>query len=108
MEKRAAREVAEYNKNNCPMPVMEGVVNDSMTFDEATRTIHYYYTLSGILDTTALDTKNIRHDVIESVKNNTGLKKYKENKFNFAYTYFSTKNKGKVLLDVKVTPEQYK
>ncbi len=89
------------------MQVMEGVVNDSMTFEKDTRTIHYYYTLSGMLDTTAVDTKKVRTDMIESVKNDTGLKKYKENGFNFAYTYFSTKNKGKVLMDVVVTPKEY-
>ncbi len=89
------------------MQVMEGVVNDSLKYEKGTRTIHYYYTLSGMLDTTALDTKTIRHDVIESVKNNTGYKKYKENKFNFAFTYFSAKNKGVTLLDIVVTPEQY-
>ncbi len=107
MGKRAAREVAEYNKKYCPMQVMEGVINDSMTYDKTTLTVHYYYTLQGKLDTTALDTKKIRQDMIESVKNDTGLKKYKENKFNFAYTYFSTKNKGKILLEIVVTPKEY-
>ncbi|MCD8290859.1 MAG: hypothetical protein LUC91_05080 [Prevotella sp.] len=107
MEKRAEREAADITKKNCPIQVMEGVVNDSIKYEKATRTIHYYYTLSGMLDTTAVDTKTVRTDMIETLKNNTGLKKYKDNGFNFAYTYFSTKNRGKVLIEVVVTPKNY-
>ena len=90
------------------MPVSEYIVNDSMTFDKNTRTIHYYYTIKGAADTTAIDNSNARAELLKGVKDATSIRAYKENEFNFAYTYYSQKNKGKVLLDIRITPKDYK
>ena len=90
LEDKAEREAKEYTRKNCPMKVAEGVVNDSMTFDRSTRTIHYYYSLTGDID-----------------KEATNIRKYKENGFSFSYTYHSTKNKGKVLYSHTITPKDY-
>lgn len=108
LEERAERETKEFTKKNCPMNVSENIVNDSMTFEKATRTIHYYYSLNGRADTTAVDMKKAKEELIKGVKDATSIRKYKENDFNFAYTYYSTKNKGQVLIKVIVTPEDYK
>lgn len=108
LEEKAAREAKEFTRRNCPMPVSEYIVNDSMTFDENTRTIHYYYTIKGAADTTAIDNGNARAELLKGVKDATSIRAYKENGFNFAYTYYSQKNKGKVLLDVRITPKDYK
>lgn len=108
LEERAAREAAEFTRKNCPAAVSEYIVNDSMTYDKDTRTIHYYYTIKGKADTTAIDWSQARPELIKGVKTATNLRIYKDNDFNFAYTYYSSKNKGKTLIDVRITPKDYK
>lgn len=107
LEDRAERETREFTKKNCPLRVADGIMNDSITFDKNTRTIHYFYTISGPSDTDAIDSNEAESKLIKGVKDATSIKKYKENDFNFAYTYYSTKQKGKKLIDITVTPELY-
>lgn len=107
LEDRAAREAKEYTRKNCPVAISEYIVNDSMAYDKDTRTIHYYYTIKGKADTTAIDWRQARPELIKGVKSATNLRIYKENNFNFAYTYYSEKNKGKTLIDVRITPKDY-
>lgn len=107
LEERAAREAKEFTTKNCPMKVSEYIINDSMTYEKDTRTIHYYYSMHGAADTMTLDKKKAQAELIKGVKDATGIRKYKENGFNFAYTYLSTKNKGKIILNVIVTPKEY-
>jgi len=107
LEQRAEREAKEFTRKNCPMQISEYITNDSMTFDKATRTIHYYYSMKGAADTTAIDKKAAEDELVKALKNTTSVRAYKKEKFNFAYTYYSTKNKGQVLIDVKITPKKY-
>lgn len=108
LEERAERETKDFTRRNCPIQVSEEVINDSMSYDRTTRTIHYYYSLSGKADTTGIDKKKARESLLQGIKNATNIKKYKENNFNFAYTYFSTKHKGQVLVKTIITPKDYK
>lgn len=107
IEKRAERETKEFTRKNCPMRVSEYITNDSLVFEKDTRTIHYYYSMNGMADTTAIDKEKAQNELVKGVRNSTAIRVYKKNKFNFAYTYFSTKNKGQVLIDVKISPKQY-
>lgn len=108
IEERAEREAAEFTRKNCPVAVSEYIVNDSMTCDKDTRTIHYYYTVRGKADTTAIDWSTAKPELVKGVKDATNLRLYKEHGFNFAYTYYSSKNKNKILVDVKITPKDYR
>ncbi len=107
IEERAARECREYTEKHCPAPISEILVNDSMIYEPAHRTVHYFYSLRGVADTTALNTNNVREDMLSSIKNSAQLKRYKEAGFSFRYTYFSTKNRGKKLFDFTFTPKEY-
>ncbi len=107
LEDKAAREAEEFTRKNCPITVAENIVNDSMTYEKDTRTIHYHYTISGPADTTAINTPETKSMLIKGVKDATSLRTYKEHGFNFAYTYHSAKHKGKILIDVMVTPKDY-
>ena len=107
LEEKAAREAAEFTRKNCPVAVSENIVNDSMVYEKNTRTIHYYYTINGNADTTAINIQQARDMLIKGVKDATALRPYKEAGFNFAYTYFSAKNKGKKLIEVPITPKDY-
>lgn len=107
LEDRAAREAREYTQKNCPVKIAENIVNDSMTYDKATRTVHYYYSLTGAIDTTITEKEKIRKAMLQGVVNATNLKAYKDAGFKFRYTYFSTKHKGKILFDTTVTEKDY-
>lgn len=107
LEDKAEREADEFTKKNCPIAVSENIVNDSMKYEKETRTIHYFYTICGKADTTAINKQQAKEELIKGVKDAMTIRTYKEHGFNFAYTYFSAKNKGQILIDVKVTPKDY-
>lgn len=54
LEDRAAKEMAEYTRKNCPTPVVNNENVDSATFEPSTRTVHYYYKLHGEIDNALL------------------------------------------------------
>ncbi|MDO4160187.1 MAG: hypothetical protein Q4D41_07015 [Prevotellaceae bacterium] len=107
LEDRAEREAKEFTMKNCPMPVNEYITVDSMVYEKTARTIHYYYTIKGQADTTGISNDAAREGLLKSLKDNTSIKKFKEEGFNFAYTYFSAKNKGKKLIDFTFYPKDY-
>ena len=107
LEDKAAREAVEFTRKNCPVPINESVINDSMVYEKETRTIHYFYTIKGKADTTAINLQQAKDGLIKGVKDATGLRAYKEGGFNFAYTYYSAKNKGQKLIDITITPKDY-
>ncbi len=108
LEDRAAREAEEFTAKNCPMKVSDVVMTDSLVFNKQTLTLHYYMSVSGNADTTALRQTNIKKDMVESLKGNTGIRPYKEAGYNFQYTFHSTKHKGETLYEVVITPKDYK
>ena len=50
LEEQAARNCKEFTEKNCPTPVQLNIRMDSMVYENTTRTIRYYYTLSGPAD----------------------------------------------------------
>ena len=81
---------------------------DSMTFDKATHTFSYCYSLSGALDDTAYIHRNDpRELLLQQVKNSTNLKIYKDAGYSVRYVYTSTKLKGVTLFDDTFTPKDY-
>ena len=110
LEERTARECKEYTEKYCPMPVAANVVTDSMVFERDTKTIHYYYTLSGPADTLLVGEKekDLRKTLLSDVINAPNLMHYKEAEYSFRYTYYSKKNKGKKLYDYLFTEKDYR
>lgn len=110
LEKRAARELSEYTKKNCPTPIVNDQRLDSTVYEESTRTLRYYYSLYNRVDNESLINeykKNIRAAQLKALKNDTKLKAYKDAGFGFRYTYYSTKNPGKVLFDATFQKKDY-
>lgn len=109
LEERGAREARDYTKKHCPAPIAHQVTMDSMTFDKASHTFSYCYTLSGTLDDTLyISMNNPRDLLLQQVKNSTNLKIYKEADYKFRYIYNSAQNKGAVLFDETFGPKDYK
>ena len=99
LEDRAAREAKEYT---------EAIVTDSMTFDKQTLTLHYYLSVKGPADTTAIANSEIKEDMIKALRGTTSVRPYKEAGYNFMYTFHSTKHPGKKLFETTITKSDYK
>ena len=104
LEERAADEASEYTRRECPRKIADNILQDSMTFEKGTKTIVYYYTLSGILDNK--EELNRHYDdyerkFAEGIKSTPALKNYVEAGFGFSYVYRSEKT-GKILLELNI------
>ena len=109
LEDRCEREAKEYTKKHCPALIAENIVMDSMTFDKATHTITYAYTLSGQLDDSeVVNGSNSRNLLLEEVRNSANLRLYKEAGYSFRYIYHSQKKKGTQLLDATFREKDYR
>jgi len=108
LEDRCAREAKVYTAKNCPSKVEENIILDSLTFERATHTLHYYYRMTGIADQEGvLDSVEARKALKEGLKNTTAMKTYKDNDYNFTYTYFSSKDPKKLLFEATFTKKDY-
>lgn len=109
LEQRCAREAKEYSEKHCPAPIAKGVTVDSMSFDVATHTLTYSYTLSGVVDDPAVISRNNpREDMLQQLKNATAMKPYKDAGYNFRYIYYSSKDKGKKLFEATFHEKDYR
>ena len=110
IEERAAQEAKEYTEKFCPTPVVNYAQTDSLVFDETTRTFTTYNTLVDKLDNqTVINTNKaeIEKVFLNSVRNSTELKIYKDAGFNFRFVGRSASNGKIILYDYKFTPKQY-
>lgn len=108
LEDRCAREAKEYTRKHCPAKIEKNINIDSLTFERVTHTLHYYYTLTGKADHEGImDEINGPQILLDNLKNSTAMKVYKENHYNFAYTYRSEKNPSIVLMEVVLSEKDY-
>lgn len=110
LEQRAAREAKEYTKKNCPSAIKHNIRTDSLTFDENTRTMIYYYSMFNQLDDSAKiarDKDKLLSVLSEALKTDISIKTYKEAGFNFRYEYHSATRPNLILLEKTFTPEDY-
>ena len=108
LEEKAAQEAKMYTQKNCPAMIGENLRMDSLTFELPTRTLHYYYTLSGVADNVGLlDDETARNSLLNELKNTTSMMAYKEAGYRFAYTYHSQKNPKTILFDMVFSEKDY-
>ncbi len=106
---RCAREAKEYTSKKCPAPIDEYTVMDSLTFDKATLTLSYYYTMRGNADNKANIVRDKAHKaLVDQVRNSTALKAYKDEGYRFGYIYHSAKNPKEVLYSTVITEKDYR
>lgn len=109
-DKRCAREAEEYTEQHCPLRIDPCTVLDSMKYDTDSRTLKYYYTLEGLLDSASILNDEVivsfQQQLKDDIVNSVQLRKYKEERINFNYIYKS-KNSGKSSLEILFTPKDY-
>ena len=109
LEDRCARDAKTYTAKNCPAKMEENIILDSLTFERATHTLHYYYRMTGLADKeNALDTAAAAQILRDGLKNTTAMKVYQDNGYNFTYTYRSEKDPKKTIFEVALTEKDYK
>ncbi len=108
MEDRCEREAREFTRKNCPSMIADEIMMDSMVFERATLTVHYYYKLTGHSDRAdAFKADEVRKVLKDALKNTTTLQPYKDEGYSFAYTYRSEKDPKTVYFDVVLTKKDY-
>ena len=87
-----------------------GSIGDSLVYDEDTRTMHYYYSLFGMLDNPDSlpgRTDGMRDRMLQALKNAGSMEMYKKAEMNFTYTYHSSSKPDTVLYEVTFRPSEY-
>lgn len=94
-----AEEQAKGLTENCPFVVGDGIVNDSVTYNRTTRTLSYYFTVAGEIDSAEYmeSNKQATHDALASdLRNQIELNRYIEEGISFRYVYHSASEPGVV------------
>ena len=110
LEQRAQREAREYTEKFCPTPVQNCTRTDSVVFDIATKTYHYYCSATDELDNKKvfdLNSGKITEALLANVKEGTSFRPYKNEGFAFQWTIRSDKDKRTVYYDRKFTAKDY-
>ena len=109
LEDRAEKEASTYTRKNCPVTLTPNIVLDSMTFDRATHTFGYYYTISGELDSQqAMKPELMRGQLQDGLKNMTSARAYMDEGYNFRYVYHSQAEPGLVRFETLFTEKDYR
>ena len=108
LEQKAAHEALMFTQKNCPAQMSDNLIIDSLVFEPATHTLHYYYTLTGVSDSVGMSNgETFRKVLLTDLKNMTSLQIYKEAGYQFAYTYHSQKEPTKVLYEAVFSEKDY-
>lgn len=109
-EERCQREAREYTEQHCPRMVDKSMRLDSMVYEQEPQGFAYYYSIIGEMDNEDLITPQVmaeyQEQMLEKLRQDINLKRYKEHGFTFSYRYFSGST-GENLLDVSFGPEDY-
>ncbi len=109
LEERAAREARETTETKCPMPVGDNLFLDSVVFDIPTLTQSQYFRVTGELDNDSLfEMTDSRTLLLQELKNAPGYRTLMNRGVTFHYIYHSTKSPSKVMLELSLTPEDYR
>lgn len=110
LEQRAEREASDFTEKYCPTPAQNYVRTDSLTFDAATLTFHYFCTVTGPLDDSRVMQQNQKliHDRLQQgLRDNTNIKVYKDAGYVFTYTMRSESDPKKVMFDASYGTKEY-
>ena len=110
IDKKIWRQASEFTKNSCPKPMDEYTILDSLVYSEKERVMSYHYSVSSLMDTTAVYTTellNIFHsNLLDNIKQNVRLMELKQHGVTFRYTYVSSTD-AREYMSFLFTPEDY-
>lgn len=110
-EERCRREAREYSERECPRMIEKFIRMDSMTFVNEPVGFVYYYTVLGEFDNKALLSDELvetfRAELLNNIRNDINMKRYKEKGFTFTYSYQSGST-GEPFIEASFGPDDYK
>ncbi len=112
IDERLADETRQWTETNCPKIIDEITRLDSMSYDKASKTLHYWYSVSGEADNDAFwlcyDAQRPLHkqQIADQLRVNTEMKNIVAQKRNIQYNYRSISTR-KLLYALQVTPADY-
>lgn len=106
-----AEEAEKFTTTQCPRELDSSTTIDSMTYDMASKTLNYYYTLSNELGSEDMLTPSLIEDFTEtllvSLRDDISLKKHKEENVNFSYHYFVKDKPQEEAFGIHFGPKDY-
>lgn len=109
LEERAAREARQMTETKCPMPIGDNMLLDSIVFDIPTLTQSQYFRVYGDLDSDSVfESVDSRSLLLSELQNTPSYRALMERGVDFRYVYRSSKAPDTVLLDLTLTPDDYR
>lgn len=108
IEERAERDARETTAKRCPIRMSDDgtLIMERITFDKSTRT--WCQDFLQDIDPEVLKEANYRDLLLQELKNIPSYKPYMDNGFTFRYVFCNMKNPKDTLVDVRLTPEDYR
>lgn len=104
LEDQAERDTREYTARHCPQEEKYTIL-DSMTFDRATRTIAYFYSIKT--DEVLLTATQLKEGLLNDLRNQTSIRAYKDAGFAFRYVCHPCNSPDSSIVDVTFRQEDY-
>ena len=99
-DERCRKEAKQQTLQLCPRKIIDGLTLDSVTYTPVGRRFSYCHTLDDSLyatDRIKEVHEKLRTDILNNIRKSVELKKYKEKKVVFQYTYIGKYSKHPVL-----------
>ena len=110
-DERIKRQTQEFTQSSCPKPMDKYTMLDSLVYDIDGRVMRYHYSMSGLMDTVSAYTSEMEAlfhaNLLDNIRQNTGLIELKEHGVTFKYSYHSSTGTIKYM-DFTFTPEDYR
>lgn len=109
LEERAARDAREFTETKCPMPIGGNMLLDSVVFDIPTLTQSQFFRVMGSLDNDSLFAQaDSRSLLVAELRNAPSYRPLMDRGVNFRYVYRSGLKPSHVLLELTLTPDDYR
>ena len=109
MEDRAERDAREATEKRCPMRLLEdgSLIMERIRFDKPTLTWRQEY-LFDLKDEGELNLRVISDALLQELKNTPSYKPYMDHGFNFQYVYCRMSNPKDTIINITLTPDDYR
>ena len=109
MADRAERDARETTAKRCPMRLLDdgSLILERIRFDKPTLTWRQEY-LFDLQVEGELDIRTIRDALLQELKNTPSYKPYMDNGFKFQYVYCRMTNPKDTIINVVLTPSDYR
>lgn len=111
MDERIRRQAQEFTESSCPKPMDKYTMLDSLVYDIEGRIMKYHYSMSGKMDTSSVYNSEMlalfHANLLDNIRQNTGLVELKEHGVTFSYSYTSSTNSTEYM-SFTFAPQDYK